>query len=110
MASKPLYAKTAIMAGLLACAISAQAASPAPQTLVLTTAPVDLTHVAKPGRGHAPVNVHRHFADASLLGQVKANLATARNEASVNGAHRRPKPTPTPAPTPTLTPTPTPTT
>src|SRR5216684_231202 len=107
MGSKPLYAKTAmLMAGLFACAISAQAASPAPQTLVLTTAPVDLAHVAKPGRGHAPVNIHRHFADASLLGQVKANLAEARNEASVNGAHRRPTPTPTRTPTPTPTPSP----
>lgn len=113
MASKLRHAFTVtLVAGLFACALSAQAAPPTPQTLVLKTVPVDVTQVPTPGQGHAPVNVHRHFANPSLLGEVKANLAAARKGTSGHGGgggggHGKPTPTPTPAPSPTPTPTPT---
>ncbi len=119
MAPKLFYAFASILLnGFFAFVLCAQAA-PAPQTLVLEAVPVDVTHLpTAPGHGHAPVNIHRHFANPSLLGQVKASLAKSTKSGSGKGGkgggggggHGKPTPTPTPTPTPVPTPTPTPTT
>jgi hypothetical protein len=106
MAIKLPYAfPIVLITGIFTYMMSAQAAPlPPPQTLVLKAVPVDVSQVPTPARGRAPINIHRHFANPSLLGQVKANLAAAGH----GGGHGKPTPKPTPTPTPTPTPVPSP--
>jgi hypothetical protein len=101
---------TILSAGMFVYLLSAQAAPSAPQTLVLKAAEVDVSVPLATGQAHAPLSIHRHFANPALLGQLKADMAAA---AKPKPRRRRPTPaprrTPTPTPTPTRTPTPTPT-
>lgn len=93
--------------GAFAYLLSANAATPAPQNLTLTPVRVDLSQPAALGRGRAPININRHFANPTLLGQVKANLAAERASSTQSGAHgAKPKPSPSPSPTPTPSPAP----
>ncbi len=109
-----------LVAGFLTIALTVRAEPPPAQNLVLKSTSVDVTEVPTPGRDHAPVNVHRHFANPSLLGEVKANLAATRGEPYAKGGgggggqgggggHGKPTPTPSSSPsaTPSSTPTPT---
>jgi hypothetical protein len=94
---------------------SAQAAHPAPQILVLKATEVDLSPPPTPGQPRAPIPLPRHFANPTLIGQVKAALAAPMKSSKGStgsgnsGHHGKPTPTPTPTSTSTSTPTPTPT-
>jgi len=104
----PLYVFSALVPiGVFVYLSYAQAAPPTPQTFVLKTTQVDLNQAPPPGKGRAPINISRHFANPALLGQVKANLA-AENKSSptTKGSHGKPTPTPSSTPTPTPSPAP----
>jgi hypothetical protein len=107
MAIKLRFVVPGALAGMFVYLLSAQAAPPAPQTMVLQPAQVDLSQPVAPGKSHAPVSVSRRFANPALLGQVKAALAADNKSSSrTKGGHGKPSPSPsaTPTPTPSLVP------
>jgi hypothetical protein len=90
-------------------AFSAQIAGPAPLAITLNAVPIDLTvkQVATKRR-ISPRDLPRRFANPTLLGKVKAELAAATKFASPAKSQRGGKPTPTPSSSPTSSPSPAP--
>ncbi len=81
-------------------AFSAQVASPAPQAITLNAAPIDLAVNQAPNSHAKPKALSRHFANPTLLGKVKAELAAETESASPAKSQHGGKPTPTPSPAP----------
>jgi hypothetical protein len=92
----------------------AYAVNPAPQSMVVIAAPIDLSRGVRAARANPPVPVARHFANPALIGQVKAALAAASKSSRPSkhggGPTPAPSPNPTPVPLSALAPNPVPTT
>jgi len=84
--------RAALATGMFVYLLSAQAARSAPQTLTLKTIEVDVSMLPASGQSHAPVSIHRHFANPALLRHLKAEMGAA---AKSRPRRRRPTPTPT---------------
>jgi hypothetical protein len=108
MVSKLPYALVAALSAGLLYLLSAEAATPEPQTFVLEATRVDVSQPLAPGRSHAPINLPRHFANPGLLGHVKAALAASTKPSPQGKTGHGGKPTPVPTPSPSPSPTPSP--
>jgi hypothetical protein len=107
MTLKLSFIVSAALACMFVYMLSAQAASPTPQSMILQPTQVDLSQPPAPGKSRAPVPLSRHFANPALLGQVKAALAAANTSSpQSSGVHGKPSPSPSPAPSPTPSPAP----
>jgi hypothetical protein len=110
--AKIRYIVPALLSGAVSlyalAAFSGQIASPAPQTITLNAAPIDLAVKQAPNRHVSMKYLPRRFANPTLLGKVKAELAAEAKSASPAKSQHGGKPTPKPSPSPSSSPTSTP--